>query len=261
MLPRILNALLVFLVIPIALIFVFKSLGLFMFTRLHADLENEDVLVVPLGISAATLWLALLASIFEFSGGNYMQLLQHPAFENVPVQDAHTYSHAGYVRFSDGRVAFDDSGVSRHTSTKKSGDEYSQMHHAYYAYPVVTDAWTPDQPIHAWLCESTSTSSSMSEQGDEGAPRLPGLQIRDVKGTPIRDPYDVNYCSQAIENAVKNHNVTAHPEGLIIAYKEQPYERLLDRQRFRFLIFMGVVNMLWVVGPGLLMFMSVWTMQ
>ena len=96
--------------------------------------------------------------------------------------------------------------------------------------------------------------AAMSVQGDEGSPRLPSLQIRDVKGTPIRDPYDVNYCSQAIENAVKNHGVNAHPEGLLIAYQERSYDRLFDVERSRFLIFMGVVNMLWVGGAGLLMF-------
>jgi hypothetical protein len=257
MLPRILNVLLVFLVIPIFLIFVCKYLGLFMFKILKADLENDDVLVVPLGISAATLWLALTSSLFDFSGGNYVQLIQHQAFENVPVKDAHKYSHAGYIRFSDGRVALDYYGVSHHTSTRKSGDVRSRIRHSYYTYPVVSEDWTPDQPIHAWLCESTSNSESTSLK-DEEHPRLPGLMIRDVKGMLVRNPYDVNYYSQAIENAIKQHGVKAHPKGLLIAYQERSYDRLLDVQRFRFMIFMGMVNMLWVGVPGLLMFRNFW---
>jgi hypothetical protein len=132
MLPRFLNALLVFLVIPMCLIFVYKSLGRFILTMLKADLENDDVLVGQLGISAATLWLALASSLFEFSGGNYVQLLQHQAVENVPIQDTHKYSHAGYIRFSDGRAAFDYAGVSHHTSTRKSGDVRSRIRHSYY---------------------------------------------------------------------------------------------------------------------------------
>jgi hypothetical protein len=94
---------------------------------------------------------------------------------------------------------------------------------------------------------------------DEEHPRLPELMIRDVKGLLVRDPYGVIYYSQAIENAVKKHGIKAHSEGILIAYQERSYDRLLDVQRFRFIIFMGVVNMFWVGIPGLLMFKNVWS--
>lgn len=252
MLPRIFNAVMVFFAIPIFLIFVFKYIGQLLIKILKEDKVDEDLLIVPLGISAVTLWLALLASLADFTGAGYINLIKKQFFKNVTVSQAHNYSSAGYISFSDGNIAVDFHGAVHQTTKKKSGDSYSRTRHSYYAYPIVTAGWTKEQPVNAWLCESLSNSLSVSFK-DQEKPRIPKLKLDVIQGVPVHDPYDIRDYSKAIENAITKHGLKVHPEYLLMNNNELSYESLIELWRFRFIIFMSIVNLLWVGIPGFLM--------
>jgi len=251
-LPRFVSVLVVFLVLPIVLVFIFRYLARVLIVHLYLDVENEDELVSALPILAVTLALPMGIVLFAgFAGGNYLQLVKNSVIDNVSIMDAENYVDVGYVGFKDGKVKLKNAGFSQNRTSTNNGSTRSITLHSYYAYPVVSKHWTSDKPITIWVCESVSNPESMPSKYRD-YPKIPGLEIEKVQGIPIRDPYAIHSYGKAIENAIRRHNIKSVSQPLLLAYQNIPYLQLIEKQRKRFFIFLGVINLLWVGGFGFL---------
>lgn len=251
-LPRFISVLVVFLVLPIVLVFVFRYLSRLLIVYLNLDVQDEEQLVSPLPIFAGTLALPMVLVLFaDFAGGNYLYLIQNSRIKDVSIIDAENYTNAGYVEFMNGRVELTKAGLSQSRTGSNNGSTRSITIHSYYVYPVVTRDWNSNMPISIWLCESISNPESMSSKYKD-YPKVPGMVFKKVQGIPIHDSYAIHSYSGAIENATRKHNIKSVSNPLLLAYQKNPYPQLLEKQRVRFFIFLGVVNLLWVGGFGFL---------
>jgi len=251
-LPRFVSVLVVFLVVPIALVFVFRYLARVLIVHLELKVQDEEQLTSPLPIFAVTLALPMIIVLFaDFSGGNYLQLIQNALIKDVSIIDAENYTDAGYVEFKDGKVDLTKAGFSQSRTGSNNGSTRSITLHSYYVYPVVARDWRSNMPISIWLCESVSNPESMPTKY-RVYPKIPGLVLKKVQGIPIQDPYAIHSYGEAIENATKRYKIQSVPNPLLLAYKDIPYPQLLEKQRVRFFVFLSVVNILWVGGFGFL---------
>lgn len=252
-LPRFISVLVVFIALPIFLVFVYKYLWKVLIAIFKFDIRHEDELVGPLAMSAVTLSIPLAMALFaEFAGGNYLHLRLRPAIDWVSLEEAPNYSRAGFVELTEGRVEPRLSGITRRSTSSTNGNTRTRTIHSYYVYPVIPEDWNPTQPIHAWLCESVSNPESTPYKM-RTRPEIPELEIQEIKGIPIHDAYSTNSFRKAIANSTKNHNILSHPQALLLAFRDLPYSHVVNQQGQRFSIFLSVVNLLWVGGFGFVM--------
>ncbi|MEZ5584123.1 MAG: hypothetical protein R3F37_16500 [Candidatus Competibacteraceae bacterium] len=247
-LPRFFSVLVVFFVLPIALVFVFRTLARMLAICFNLDVDNAEELVSPLPIFAVTLVLPMGMFLFaDFAGGNFLQIINNSVIKDVSIIDAEKYTDVGYVEFKDGKVELTKTGFSQNMTHNNNRSTL----HSYYVYPVVARGWTVDKPIAIWLCDSVSNPESMPSRYRD-SPKIPELVIEKVQGIPIRDAYAIHSYGEAIENATRRHNIKSVSQPLLLAYQNIPYLELVEKQRLRFFIFLGVINFLWVGGFGFL---------
>jgi hypothetical protein len=253
-LPRFVSVLVVFLALPIALVFVFRYLARVLIMPLKLKVRDAEELTSPLPIFSVTLALPMMIVLFaDFAGGNYLQLLSYPVSEDVLIVDVENYTEAGYVSFKDGIVKLKNTGFTQNRTSRNNGTGRSVTLHSYYVYPVVARGWTSDIPVSIWLCESVSNPESMPSKFRDH-PKIPELIVEKIQGTTIKDPYAIHSYGKAIENAAKRYNIKSVSNPLLLAYQDNPYPQLIDRQQQRFFVFLGIVNLLWVGGFGFLIF-------
>ena len=102
-------------------------------------------------------WAALIAIVASVLGGMYMQdyadIIKRDILEDLSIAEAVEYPEAGGFTFREGVVRRDmeTTYVDRHSNSRgQTTINY------YYAAPLVSESWTPSEPVHIFVVAQTS---------------------------------------------------------------------------------------------------------
>lgn len=214
LLPRFLNVLLPYFVVPIGLMVLVNQVAVALLKLLDAEPANQDAPVLALGIVAVTAWLGLgLGSYLELFDPVVLALGEQ--VEDLAPSEAPGHGEAVGVSFSSGVVAPAKVGLARELAKVKSADNYTDVHHGYVVVPLVSSL-DADEAVGVWFChwESGLDERSEAELLDQALALVPeqATPAAPIRALVMRDPALRDHCEQAIEAS----GVGSHPEALIL---------------------------------------------
>ena len=157
--------------------------------------------------------------------------------ENISILEHGKYPDHTILDFNDGRVAFELTGVRVEKRYDKSTTTYVST--SYYVAPVVTEDWSPGDPVTLWAAAVSDVPDSWS------VPAGVGFAVNPLnQDTFLAAAYDVK----------RKHDLNC-PDFRFVKWVESREEETESRTGL-FVTFFLAVNIVWVGGMlvGLLLF-------
>lgn len=233
-----------FILIPISLILLNVILAISAAISAHLSWGLAIVIAILLGLMTITIsffyrepsfsWTALMAVVAGLICGisinSYYDVKDREIVNGITLADAVNHREAGGYRFTEGTVRTNLMG----TYAKRSeSSRHSSSLSYYYAAPLVTDSWTPRQPVTVWVVKQSVYKKEHWEK-----PLRAGLRVEAI----FKDDL-----AMAVREAESSHGLTSHPGAVMIEWVESPEEA----QEAYFTEFKETAltfNIIWLVG-------------
>ena len=167
-----------------------------------------------------------------FSLGEYMYVILGDVVRDIPASQAHNYPKGRIFELHDAGFRCEYEGAYVSTSTDRQARPIGKS--SYIVCPLVSESWTPDDPVTAW------TGKVYQED-------IP------TSGTFVAvAPADRSGYHEAIKDAVEKHGLRTIDEAAMLRWVESPdrYRKYLERVRNGGAILLLVVFGGWIVGAG-----------
>lgn len=210
-------------VVVLVLVIVSPGLAQRMFSK-YPEYAPDSVLYFTAFYFGGAAFSAGLIAVFV--GRPYLELVQFPSAENLPVEEAILYTSPGYRHFSDGRILPESSSTYIDAGVDTDGDSYE---YHYTVAPVIPRGWRQEDPVTLWVVTGSFETSAISFADWEGP-------IQGLGPNGSREKY-----RRAVATAVADHNLQSHPEALLLRLHEESYSVLLSKFQRRLLIYLGAV--------------------
>jgi hypothetical protein len=232
-------------------------LGIFMLIikkYIKAYSTYRDLILITLSASGLSLWLPMLIAIFT-GPQEYGHLLQSKQAFNIDIRDIPQNADAIWMTFNNGMLLYDMKGEYHETETLTINDSVENVVNSYYAYPLVSEQWTFDEPIMVFFCEKATNTKENIENWN-----LPYLiqstsDFTKSGGKIIRDPEEIRIYSRALLKLEKTKEIKISPNAIFINPIDD-YDEYYKKSRISFYIFYILVNILWVGTTGLALWLN-----
>lgn len=231
--PKILNALLFYFVLPVA----YWVGAKFLMQALWPFFEEEDLL--PGFVSALTLWLALVVGTY-LPPKTYFLLRQTGQTQFAEVAAVQSTHPASYWQLQQAKPDTSTVGNYHYSSRVKSGDSYTTTHH-YYSVAALHGAL----PDGGRVCLGAYTNTLADMQSELA--RLKDWPSGTVGGVVVRDPYETSHYHKAMQQA---GIAPAEASASVVLLPAASFEHLLHQYATAFWVYLAVVWCIWGLLPA-----------
>ncbi len=241
----IVSAIIFLFLLPAALLGIFMSVIKKYFRSYRT---YRDLIFFTIGISAISLWLPMMIAIF--TGPQYYgELLNSKVVFNAEIRDIPQNRDALWISFSSGVILYDLKGEYHETVNDVDGDSTYKVVKSFYAYPLVSEQWTFDEPIMAFFCETSVNKGSNLENWNLPYLISSNSELTKNGGLIIKESEQKKIYSKAIWKLEKTKDIRIS-ENAIFIQPEQDFEKHFLQDKMSFYLFYLLVNIFWVGTTG-----------
>ncbi|MBP6739183.1 MAG: hypothetical protein KA146_04295 [Leptospiraceae bacterium] len=252
-LPRIINLIAGYIVLPIGLFLLFSFLLERITIALKQKYNDKESIQMLFLIPILLFWLPMgVGNIF---GVNYYLKMEMAKPVDIKLSEIHNFKDSSFVQIVDiqKKVEWLGESVTTSTGSRVSYNKKSSTH--YYAVPLLSKNITDNTSYPVWLVKGTNPSSfESSEEANATLKNLLAEKSDFVRGVIVRDPYDLNNFKEAVRISANRNHLTVPDDLILIESVDKDYLTLRDELRRNTIIFYMIVLSLFLCLPAYLFF-------
>ena len=252
-LPRIINLIAGYIVLPIGLFLLFSFLLERITIALKQKYNDKESIQMLFLIPILLFWLPMgVGNIF---GVNYYLKMEMAKPVDIKLSEIHNFKDSSFVQIVDIQKKVEWLGESVTTSTGSRGSYNKKSSTHYYAVPLLSKNITDNTSYPVWLVKGTNPSSfESSEEANATLKNLLAEKSDFVRGVIVRDPYDLNNFKEAVRISANRNHLTVPDDLILIESVDNAYLTLRDELRRPTIIFYMIVLSLFLCLPAYLFF-------
>ena len=252
-LPRIINLIAGYIVLPIGLFLLFSFLLERITIALKQKYNDKESIQMLFLIPILLFWLPMgVGNIF---GVNYYLKMEMAKPVDIKLSEIHNFKDSAFVQILDIQKKVEWLGESVTTSTGSRGSYNKKSSTHYYAVPLLSKNITDNTSYPVWLVKGTNPSSfESSEEANATLKNLLAEKSDFVRGVIVRDPYDLNNFKEAVRISANRNHLTVPDDLILIESVDKDYLTLRDELRRNTIIFYMIVLSLFLCLPAYLFF-------
>ena len=252
-LPRIINLIAGYIVLPIGLFLLFSFLLERITIALKQKYNDKESIQMLFLIPILLFWLPMgVGNIF---GVNYYLKMEMAKPVDIKLSEIHNFKDSSFVQIVDIQKKVEWLGESVTTSTGSRGSYNKKSSAHYYAVPLLSKNITDNTSYPVWLVKGTNPSSfESSEEANATLKNLLAEKSDFVRGVIVRDPYDLNNFKEAVRISANRNHLTVPDDLILIESVDKDYLTLRDELRRNTIIFYMIVLSLFLCLPAYLFF-------
>lgn len=252
-LPRIINLIAGYIVLPIGLFLLFSFLLERITIALKQKYNDKESIQMLFLIPILLFWLPMgVGNIF---GVNYYLKMEMAKPVDIKLSEIHNFKDSSFVQIVDIQKKVEWLGESVTTSTGSRGSYNKKSSTHYYAVPLLSKNITDNTSYPVWLVKGTNPSSfESSEEANATLKNLLAEKSDFVRGVIVRDPYDLNNFKEAVRISANRNHLTVPDDLILIESVDKDYLTLRNELRRNTIIFYMIVLSLFLCLPAYLFF-------